>query len=223
MPERGAKRPGLRWGRIVAGALLLNALVLGAGNVYEIASASSATFATPTEVPPAPVAIVLGNMVFPGGGVSPDLRGRLDLSLALYKLGKVKTIFVSGASRAADHYDEAATMAAWLVKRGVAEKDIVQDPEGYRTAATMADAAAAGFRDAIVCTQAYHLPRALFLARRAGIRATGVPAIHHTANWFDHVHPVLREGVARPESVLEVALLGVRGRAVAAPALAPKS
>ena len=67
-------------------------------------------------------------------------------------------------------------MAAWLEARGVKPADVIVDPGGHRTAATMADAAALGVRSALVVTQGYHLPRSLYLARRAGIDAVGVPA-----------------------------------------------
>ena len=224
MAEPARKQPPVsRWVRVVVGAALFNVAVIAGGNAYEIASASSATFATADAVPAATVAIVPGNLVFAGGGVSSELHGRLVLALTLYKMRKVETIFVSGLTRPADAYDEAAVMAAWLVKRGVPEKDVVIDHNGYRTAATMADAVANGARDVIICTQGYHLPRALFLARRAGLHATGVPAGHPPAGFLDRLRPFLREGLARPESVIEIAFLGVRGRATAPAVLGPKS
>ena len=67
-------------------------------------------------------------------------------------------------------------MAAWLERRGVAPADLVIDRGGYRTAASMADAAARASTALLVVSQPYHLPRALYLARHAGLRAVGVAA-----------------------------------------------
>ncbi|HVZ71654.1 MAG TPA: YdcF family protein [Polyangia bacterium] len=207
--------PVPRW-RLVARGLVLGTLVVAAlvtaGNVYEIRSARSQTISTVAEAPRADVAIVLGNLVFPSGAVSAELAARLKVALDLYRTHKVGKIYVSGAYRPEEFYDEPSAMAAWLRRRGVPDADVALDRGGYRTAATMADAYAEGIRDAILCTQAYHLPRALFLARHIGLHATGVPADHKPLDTVEMLRPIVREGIARPESVLEVFLRGVRGK-----------
>ena len=74
----------------------------------------------------------------------------------------------------------------------------------------MAGSAALGVRSALVVSQAYHLPRALYFARRAGIDAVGVPAPRrggHRWYWFKGF---IREATARAEALLEVAARGVR-------------
>jgi SanA protein len=215
-------RPG-PFRRALVGAAIFNASAILAGNAYELATGARQTVATAALSPAAPWAIVLGNRVFADGSVSSDLHGRLALALALHRLGKVGKIYVSGEFRAEDAYDEPGVMAAWLHKRGVPDADLVLDRGGYRTAATMADAVADGLREAIVCTQGYHLPRALFFARQAGLRATGVPALEQPKGPFEVVKVTLREGIARPESLLEVALRGVRGRAAPDASPGPKS
>ena len=101
-------------------------------------------------------------------------------------------------------------MAAWLEAHGVPPADVVLDGGGHRTAATMADAAALGVRSALVATQAYHLPRALYLARHAGIDAVGVPAPFAELSWLAKLRVYVRETLARAEVVVEVAVRGVR-------------
>ena len=101
-------------------------------------------------------------------------------------------------------------MAAWLEARGVPPADIVVDEGGHRTAATMADAAALGVRSALVVTQGYHLPRALYFARHAGIDAVGVPAPAGPAGLVGLAQGVRPRDTARAEALLEVALRGVR-------------
>jgi len=132
---------------------------------------------------------------------------RLETGLALYKAGRAGKIIVSGGVR---DNDEPRAMAAWLEAREVPRADIILDPGGHRTAATMADAAALGVRSAHVVSQGYHLPRALYLAGKAGIDASGVPAPKVDGGSRDAGRVFIREGLARAETLVEVALRGVR-------------
>jgi vancomycin permeability regulator SanA len=75
----------------------------------------------------------------------------------------------------------------------------------------MADAAASGVRSMLVVSQAYHLPRALYLAAHAGIEAVGVPAHEGRRRLLNLVHVTVREMVARAETMVEVLIRGVRG------------
>jgi vancomycin permeability regulator SanA len=101
-------------------------------------------------------------------------------------------------------------MAAWLQARGVPPGDILLDLGGRRTAATMAGSVTLGVRSALVVSQGYHLPRALYLARHAGIDAVGVPAEATRSGRWVTFRGWLRETTARAEIVAEVAVRGVR-------------
>ena len=188
--------------------MVVAAAVAGA-NAYVIASTRASIVADVAAAPVRPDAVVLGNRVFPDVTPCDELAARLGTALALYRAGRTGKLIVSG--RTAGDYDEPAGMAAWLVSRGVPAADVVKDPGGHRTAATMADTAALGKRSVLVVTQAYHLPRSLYLARRAGIDAIGVPAPSRRRGSYDNFKVYLRETAARAETVLEVALRGVRG------------
>ena len=72
--------------------------------------------------------------------------------------------------------------------------------------------AALGKRSILVVTQGYHLPRSLYLARHAGIDAIGVPAPSRRPGAYDTFKVYVRETVARAETVVEVAVRGVRAR-----------
>ncbi|XYI01637.1 vancomycin high temperature exclusion protein [Sorangium sp. So ce1128] len=127
-------------------------------------------------VPRGEVAIVPGALVWRDGTPSAILEDRLAAALELYRAGKVRRVLVSG-----DHgrvgYDEPNAMRAWLVSRGVPSEDVFMDHAGLRTLDTMQRAARVfGVRDAVVCTQDFHLPRALYLARAAGFPAVGYAA-----------------------------------------------
>jgi vancomycin permeability regulator SanA len=201
---------GLLARRVVLPGALLGAVVVGAGNAYVLSKAAPDLAADVASAPARPVAIVLGNTVFPGGHLSSSLADRCRVALNLYQAGKVQKIFLSGAYHPETPYDEPGAMAAWLERRGVPRAAMVLDRDGHRTAATMANAAAQGFREVLICTQAFHLPRSLYLARHAGMTATGVPAKDEGLGLYDRARSGTREWLARAETVLEVAVRGVK-------------
>jgi vancomycin permeability regulator SanA len=210
MPEPGAVPGGpRRWLRRLLVAGLAVAALVGAANAAVLGSARGEIVATAGEAPSRPAVIVLGSFVFPDGTPGQELRHRLETGLALLQAGRVKQIVVSG--KVAGGYDEPHAMAAWLAARGARPGDVVVDTHGYRTAASVADTAALGLRSVLISTQAYHLPRALYLARHAGIDAVGVVAPDAQLASLQRLRELMRESLARAEIVLEVAVRGVRG------------
>lgn len=148
--------------------------VTALANLYVRRTAGPFLRSTSDEVR-APVAIVLGASVRRDGTPSPQLEERLAAGLSLLTSGRVERILVSGARNGP--YDEAGPMRRWLIQQGVGPALITEDHAGYRTLDTMERAARVyGVRHAVVCTQPFHLPRSIFLARRAGIEVVGWPA-----------------------------------------------
>jgi vancomycin permeability regulator SanA len=208
MPEATPGPPRPRGPRRLGAVVLLGLVYVAGANAFLIVRARPATVSGVEAAPVRPYAIVLGNRVFPGDVPCVELASRLQTALALYRAGRAPKIIVSGMARGT--YNEPRAMAAWLEARGVKPADVIADPGGHRTAATMADASALGARAALVVTQAYHLPRSLYLARHAGIDAVGVPAAELRSGWMDSLHVFSRETAARAEIVLEVAFRGVK-------------
>jgi vancomycin permeability regulator SanA len=209
-----APRPRLRWlarlvRRVLLPGALLGALAIGSANAFLLHTTAGDIAPDVASAPTRPVAIVLGTTASLSGALSPGLAARTRVALDLYKVGKVRKIFLSGAYSAVTGYDEPGSMAGWLERRGVPHEALVLDRDGHRTAATMANAAAQGYRDALVCTQAFHLPRSLYLARHAGITATGVPGADRWYS-FEGLRAHMREWLARTEILVEVALRGVK-------------
>ena len=67
-----------------------------------------------------------------------------------------------------------------LVRDGVKPEDIFEDHAGFDTWATMVRARSIfNVHDAVVVTQGFHMPRALYLAEAAGIHVTGLLADQH--------------------------------------------
>lgn len=136
-------------------------------------STSGRTYSTAT-VPAAPVGIVLGARVNDDGTPRSYLEERLRTAKALYDRGKIGVILVTGEDGSIEH-DEVTVMRTWLARNGVPAAKVIADYAGFDTYDSCHRAATVfGVTKAIVVTQGFHLPRALFLCGRAGIDATGV-------------------------------------------------
>jgi SanA protein len=187
-----------------AAGTLTGALLLAGGSV--VREASPYLRSGIDDAPQRFVAIVPGCRVHPDGTPSAMLEDRLATALALYRAGKVEKILVSG-DHGAPEYDEVTAMRRWLEARGAKGEDVFSDHAGFRTLDTMVRAAEVfGVEGAIVCTQRFHLARAVFLARRAGIDAVGVPADRRTYRGARLNE--LRETYARAAAFLDVRVLG---------------
>lgn len=169
-----------RWKSIAILAVLLGAVLsfpLGWRAWVDWRYASS--IYTVDDAPAARVALVLGARVYPSGRLSAMLRDRVDTAVALYHAGKVDKLVMSG-SRGAD-YDEPGAMMARAIELGVAAADVQPDYGGLRTYDSCYRAAEIfGVEEAIVVTQQFHLPRALYLCDSLGVQVTGVIADQRT-------------------------------------------
>lgn len=202
--------PLRRWPRLTkvaligAGLALVLTLLVAAVNVYVLLEGEDST-ASVADVPRAEVAVVPGALVKPDGEMSAMLGDRVEQALRLWHAGKVKKILVSG-----DHgtwkYDEPDTMREALVRGGVAPQDIFEDHAGFDTWATMVRARNIfGVHKAVVVTQGFHMPRALYLADAAGIDASGLTAdLHHWG--YQGRKSEVREVLSRVKAVADVTL-----------------
>lgn len=131
---------------------------------------------TVTEVPARPVAIVFGAGLWHNGTATPVLIDRVTTATKLYFAGKVEKILMSGDNRFVD-YNEPAVMQKLAISLGVPDTAIVLDYAGRRTYDTCYRANAIfGVTKAILVTQAFHLPRAIYLCNQLGVDAVGVDA-----------------------------------------------
>ena len=128
------------------------------------------------EMPPQRVAVVFGARVYRSGRLSSMLRDRVDTAIALYQAGKVDKLLMSG-DNSTPEYDEPGAMMAYAIAQGVPAADIQPDYAGRRTYDTCYRAQAIfHVEDAVLVTQAFHLPRALFTCHNLGLDAQGVIA-----------------------------------------------
>jgi SanA protein len=202
-----AAYPLRRWPRLTKlamGSAVALVLVVAAANLYVLSVGGKSTAAV-AEVPRAEVAIVPGALVEPDGDLSVMLAARVEQASRLWHAGRVEKILVSG-----DHgtwkYDEPDTMREELVRDGVAPEDVFEDHAGFDTWATMVRARQIfGVDDAVVITQGFHMPRALYLADEAGIDATGLTA--DLQPWgLQGRKSTVREVLSRVKAVADVTL-----------------
>lgn len=127
-------------------------------------------------VPQKQAALVLGARVHEGGRLSDMFRDRVETAISLYEAGKVGKILVSG-DHGRDNYDEVNAAKDYLLEKGVPAEDIFLDHAGFDTYDSVYRARDV-FRaeSVIIVTQAYHLPRALYIADKLGVDAAGVSA-----------------------------------------------
>jgi len=148
--------------------LLISRLITGLyarGRVY-----------TASEVPTRRVAIVFGAGLWRNGAPTPVLIDRVTQAANLYFAGKVEKLLMSGDNRFVN-YNEPEAMRQLALSLGVPSDAIVRDYAGRRTYDTCYRAKAIfGVTQAILVTQAFHMPRAIYLCDKLGVDSVGVNA-----------------------------------------------
>ncbi len=128
------------------------------------------------DAPSARVAIIFGAGLRRDGSPTAVLRDRVQTGVELYTAGKVEKLLMSG-DNSSPYYNEPEAMREYAISLGAPNEDIVLDSAGSRTYDTCYRAKAVfGVEQALLVTQRFHLPRALFLCNSLGIEATGVEA-----------------------------------------------
>ena len=129
---------------------------------------------TTAGVPSQRVAIVFGAGLWRDGSPTPVLEDRVTKAANLYFTGKVEKLLLSGDNRFVD-YNEPEAMRQLALSLGVPNDAIVLDYAGRRSYDTCYRAKAIFKVDqAILVTQAFHMPRVLYLCNRLGVASVGV-------------------------------------------------
>ncbi|WP_136064514.1 SanA/YdcF family protein [Modicisalibacter radicis] len=125
----------------------------------------------------APVGIVFGTSYWArGGGRNPHYAARLGAASRLLRMHRVQHLLLSGDNRTR-YYNEPVTMWRDLREENVRDSAMTLDYAGFSTFDTLVRAREIFAVDrALLITQDWHLPRALFIADALGIEATGCAA-----------------------------------------------
>lgn len=192
--------------RIALYLSLLGFMIIVLTRIIFLVKASSQTFSK-EDVPAKQVAIVFGAEVKKDGTPSVVLRDRVETAVTLYKSGKVEKLLMSGDNRFVD-YNEPESMRQYALTLGVPDADIVLDYAGRRTYDTCYRAKEIfGVNSAVLVTQRFHLPRALFLCNALGMGAIGVESENYYYLKRLRLFWNVRELLASVQSVLDVYLL----------------
>ncbi len=127
---------------------------------------------TIADVPLTQQAIVFGAAVIDENKLTDVTRERIEAAALLYWQGRVRYLFISGDNR----YDkQAEAMGKYAIARGVPESHVTIDPIGIDTHDSCRHFV--GIQEqAVLVTQAFHLPRAMLMCERNGIEITGLAA-----------------------------------------------
>ena len=125
--------------------------------------------------------IVLGAQVKPDGTPSVQLTWRLDAAAEAYrKADRPIPVVVCGAQGNDEPSPEAAVMKQYLVRHGLPEQMILEDPDSRNTKQNLENARKLltekypEARRVLVVTSDYHVPRSLAIARDLGFEAEGL-------------------------------------------------
>ena len=154
------------------------------------------------EVPKAQAVLIPGASVVSGYKLSPLFEDRVKAAIALYRAGKAEKILVSGDNSTV-YYNEVNPVRNYLLAEGIPEDNIFLDHAGFDTYSSMYRAKEifeAG--SVIVVSQAFHLPRAVFIARALGLEAYGFAADSGRVALKNYI----REALASEKAVLDVIL-----------------
>ena len=128
------------------------------------------------DAPSERLAIVFGAGLRRDGTPTAILRDRVETAAQLYFDGKVEKILLSG-DNSLEYYNEPGSMRQYALELGVPDDAIVLDFAGRRTYDTCYRAKSVFKVDsALLITQGFHLPRALFLCNALGLNSQGVEA-----------------------------------------------
>lgn len=160
---------------LLAGLFLFGILSVAVINFYMISYADRYTI---TEEEASDLAdidciMVLGCGVYQNNP-TPLLEDRLKRGVAVFQTRVSPKILMSG-DHGQENYDEVNVMKQYALDQGIPEENIFMDHAGFSTYESMCRAREIfGIDKMIIVTQKYHLPRAVYLARKLGIEAYGV-------------------------------------------------
>lgn len=156
------------------------------------------------EAPASRLAIVFGAGLRRDGSPTAVLRDRVETAAALYFSGKVEKILMSG-DNSYEYYNEPGSMKEYALSLGVPETAIVMDYAGRRTYDTCYRAKAIfGVEEALLVTQGFHLPRALFLCNALGVDSYGIEANNNSYRGRSLMIWNIREQIATLGAFIDV-------------------
>lgn len=170
------------------------------------------TFSDTRDLPGRDVALVLGTASSPDGKhVNTFFYNRVRAAYDLYRAKKVRHFILSGDNHR-EQYNEPRDMMDLLVQFGVPPSKITLDYAGFRTLDSVVRSKKVFGQERIcIVSQAFHTPRAIFIARHHGIDAVAYNAEINRDN-LKYRQVLFREYLARVKAFLDLYILDTQPR-----------
>ena len=141
--------------------------------------------------------IVLGAQVKTDGQPSVQLELRMETALEEYRK-EPRLLICCGAQGENEPAPEGECMRKWFMAHGVPETDVIAETVSVNTLENLQNARMLlpeGVNRVTIVTSDYHLPRALAIAKDAGLDADGIGSPCKPEYWFkNHSREVLAWG-----------------------------
>jgi vancomycin permeability regulator SanA len=193
---------------ILLGILVLTTIIPWVASFYVRRMTVRWRYEVVQQVPIERVAIVFGAGVWADGTPTPMLADRITAAVELYRLGRVQKILMTG-DNSTIYYDEVTTMKRYAIDLGVPDTAITLDYAGFSTYESCYRARDIfGIKKAVLVTQRFHLPRAVYTCRQLGVDAVGLA----TPDWETYGRDLiqyynLREMLAAVKALMELHVL----------------
>lgn len=209
----------LSWGAVVI--LVFLALVVVC-DWWIVSSTRDRVYTDIRILPENDVALVLGTTRWVATGKENQyFTYRMEAAAQLYHHGKVKYLLLSGDNHT-EHYNEPVTMQKALRNLGVPDSVMTLDYAGFRTLDSIIRAKKVfGLSQVTIVSQAFHAPRALFIADNSDLRAIGFAA--QPVQTTSSAYIDLRERLARFLAVVDVHILDKQPRFLGDPIPVPQT
>jgi vancomycin permeability regulator SanA len=177
MPTKKVKRFPI-WFRRLSFTLSCSIAVVAAApivaTVYVNLVTSSDRYSELTKVPKEDLAIVFGAGLSADGTPSPMLSDRVEAAVELYNRGKVHKLLMTGDNSQIS-YNEVVAMKLLAHHLGVPNQSVFLDYAGFSTyESCYRTHKVFDLHQAVLITQSYHLPRAVYTCRQLGVQAIGL-------------------------------------------------
>ncbi|WP_254783144.1 SanA/YdcF family protein [Halomonas caseinilytica] len=191
----------------LGGGTLLAMLLFLAVNLWMLTSTRSRIDLELSQCQPERVGIVFGTSHWTRSGArNPHFEGRMRAAASLVHDGRVAHLLLSG-DNSTRYYNEPVTMWKDLRGRNIPDAVMTLDYAGFSTFDTLARARDVfAVKRALLVTQSWHLPRALFIADALGIEARGCAAPERPSDSTLRLRA--REWVARVATLGDLYLWG---------------
>lgn len=136
--------------------------------------------------------VVLGSGII-GKKVTPLLAARIDKAIELLEYNPDAILIMSGGQGAGEDIPESEAMAAYAAERGIDAKRILTERKSMSTEENLlysSELIRKQDSKIIIVTTAYHVFRALILAKQQGIKCAGFGA---KTKWYFTLNALLRE------------------------------